>query len=66
MKSKYSAMTINERLYVSGLSESFDKAVKLQDIAEVIRILRELDLTDTSIKPILEQMNLPSDCIKSQ
>lgn len=58
MANKYAAMTVNERLYVSGLIEEFDKAAKDKNTAEVIRILREVELTDDSIKPILEQLKL--------
>jgi hypothetical protein len=56
-------MTVNERLYVSGLIDAFDKAAELQDVATVVHILREVELTDTSIKPILEEMNLERDCV---
>lgn len=58
MENKYAAMTVNERLYVSGLIEEFDKAVEEKNTAEVIRILREVELTDDSIKSILEQLKL--------
>lgn len=60
MGNKYAAMTVNERLYVSGLIEEFDKAVEEKNTTEVIRILREVELTDDSIKPILEQLKLKS------
>lgn len=58
MGNKYAGMTVNERLYVSGLIEEFDKAVEERNTAEAIRILREVELTDDSIKPILEQLKL--------
>jgi hypothetical protein len=58
MGNKYSAMTVNERLCVSGLIEEFDKAVEEKNIGEAIRILREVELTDDSIKPILKQLKL--------
>lgn len=58
MGNKYAAMTVNERLYVSGLIKEFDKAVEETNTAEVIRILREVELTDDSITPILEQLKL--------
>lgn len=51
-------MTVNERLYVSGLIKEFDKAVEEKNSTEAIRILREVELTDDSIKPILEQLKL--------
>jgi hypothetical protein len=58
MGNKYAAMTVNERLYVSGLIKEFDKAVEEKNSTEAIRILREAELTDDSIKPILEQLKL--------
>ncbi len=58
MGNKYAAMTVNERLYVSGLIEEFDKVVEGKNTSEVIRILREVELTDDAIKPILEQLKL--------
>lgn len=63
MEEKFKAMTVNERLYVSGLIDAFDKAAELQDVATVVHILREVELTDTSIKPVLEEMNLEGDCV---
>jgi len=58
MKNQYAAMTVNERLYVSGLMEEFDKAVGERNADEAARILKKVELTDESIKPILEQLGL--------
>lgn len=58
MENKYAGMTVNERLYVSGLIDEFDKAVGEKNIDEAIRILKKVELTDDSIKPILEQLGL--------
>ena len=58
MENKYAGMTVNERLYVSGLIDEFDKAVGEKNIHESIRILKKVELTDDSIKPILEQLGL--------
>jgi hypothetical protein len=58
MENKYAGMTVNERLYVSGLIDEFDKAVAEKNIDEAIRILKKVELTDVSIKPILEQLGL--------
>lgn len=60
MDNQYAGMTVNERLYVSGLLENFDKAVKERDIEKIISILKKIKLTDESINPILEQMGLDS------
>jgi hypothetical protein len=43
MANKYSGMTVNERLYVSGLSNDFDNAVKENNIKKIIEILKELN-----------------------
>ncbi len=59
MDSKYSGMTVNERLYMSGLINKFDEAVEEKNIDKVISILNEVEVTDkASINPILEQLGL--------
>jgi hypothetical protein len=58
MDNKYAGMTVNERLYSSGLMDECDKAVSDRNIAEVIRILKEVELTDENIRPILESWGL--------
>ncbi len=58
MNNQYAGMTVNERLYVSGLIEEFDKAVEEKDIARITLILKEVELTDLSIEPILKQLGL--------
>ena len=58
MENKYAGMTVNERLYVSGLIDEFDKAVGDKNIEEAIRILKRVELPNDSIKPILEQLGL--------
>jgi hypothetical protein len=58
MDNKYAGMTVNERLYVSGLMNSFDEAVKQKDVTKVISILKDVELTDESIYPIVEQLGL--------
>lgn len=50
---KYVGMTVNERLYVSGLIGKFDKAVKDRNTKSIISILKEVELTDESITDIL-------------
>lgn len=51
-------MTVNERLYVSGYMDEFDKAVKEKDFQKVKLILEAVELNEESIKPILEQLSL--------
>lgn len=55
---KYAGMTVNERLYVSGLVDEFDKAVNELDVERIRLILSNVELTEESIKPILEQLGL--------
>lgn len=58
MEKKYSGMTVNERLYVSGLINQFDKAVRERDVDRIRSILGDVELTEESIRPILEQLGL--------
>jgi len=59
MNNKFSGMTVNERLYVSGLLPKFDEAVAAKDIERVKRILRDVDITDSkSIDDILRSAKL--------
>ena len=58
---KYKGMTVNERLYVGGFMDKFDKAVKDKDVDKVRSILKKVELTDPSIKPILESYGLISE-----
>lgn len=54
-------MTVNERLYVSGQMDAFDKAVKDRDIPKVRIILENVELNEESIKPILKYFGLTED-----
>lgn len=58
MDNKYKGMTVNERLYVSGLLNEFEKAVKEKDVNRAILILEEVELTKPNIDPILEKHGL--------
>ena len=58
MESSYKGMTVNERLYVSGLLAEFDKAVKEKDVNRVISILKNVELTESSIVTILMELGL--------
>jgi ABC-type sugar transport system ATPase subunit len=57
----YAGMTVNERLYVSGKMDKFDKAVSQKNVKEVVKILKSVDLQTESIIPILESLNLEKD-----
>lgn len=58
MKNKYAGMTVNERLYASGLMDEFDEAVEKKDADKARYILEQVELTEESIKPILERLGL--------
>ena len=58
MDNKYAGMTVNERLYVSGLIDDFDEVVENNDIEKIRTILTEVELTKEAIKPILEEIGL--------
>lgn len=58
MTDKYIGMTVNERLYVSGLSDEFDKAVFEKDVEKVISILKSVELYNNSIEAILKRLKL--------
>ena len=50
-----SGMTVNERLYLSGLLYDFDKAARLGNKKELESILEKVHLDSESIKIIIEQ-----------
>jgi hypothetical protein len=58
MENKYAGMTVNERLYVSGLMDDFDTAVRELNSDRIRSILSNVGLTEESIRPILEQLGL--------
>ncbi len=56
-----SAMTVNERLFVSGLLGDFDEAVAQRDIPELERILTSLYLEPENIRAVISQVLAPSN-----
>lgn len=48
-------MTVNERLWVSGLMSEYDKAVKLRDVDEMTKILTKIYLDEESIRANIRQ-----------
>lgn len=50
----YRGMTVNERLFRSGLMKEFDSAIEKKDVRRVIEILRSLDLNDETVRANLE------------
>ena len=55
---KYKGMTVNERLYASGLMNDFEKAVDNKDIDKVKAMLKQVELDEASIEPILKSLRL--------
>lgn len=56
---KYGGMTVNERLYVSGMMNKFDKAIDEKNIKEVVRILKEVEISsEANIAAILKKHDL--------
>jgi hypothetical protein len=59
MDNKFKGLTVNERLYESGLIEAFDKAVEENDVQKVTTILKKVEITEESeIKSILKAVGL--------
>ena len=51
-------MTVNKRLYTSGLMDKFDNAVKDKNIDLLISILKEIELNDLAIEQLLIHIGL--------
>lgn len=58
IEQKYLGMTVNERIYASGLIDSFDKALVLKDVKKITEILKKLELNEESINAIIESLKL--------
>jgi hypothetical protein len=58
MKNVYFGMTVNERLYVSELSNDFDTCVKMKDVEGVKAILKKVELDQYSIIEIINSLKL--------
>ena len=58
MTRKYDGMTVDERLFVAKKIDEFDKAVNEKDRIKVISILQSVELTESSIYPILVSLGL--------
>ena len=51
-------MTANERLYFSGLMDKYDTAIERKNTAEVIAILKEVELSEENIHAVLHHLKL--------
>lgn len=58
MKNVYFGMTVNERLYVSELSNDFDTCVKMKDVEGVKAILKKVELDQYSTIEIINSLKL--------
>lgn len=54
----YAGMTVNERLFVSGLLDEFDRAVAEKNKIKLIEILQKVELTEPNITPILASLGI--------
>ncbi|MEZ5307875.1 MAG: hypothetical protein R2684_12090 [Pyrinomonadaceae bacterium] len=59
-KINYEGMTVNERLYLSGLMGDFDLAWKHHDKRQLREILSRVEVDDSSINQILEGLQAKS------
>ena len=53
--SPYMGMTVNERLFVSGLMDSYEKAIKCRDFAKAAEILEKVEIGEENINAIIEK-----------
>ena len=58
MPKKYNGMTVNERLYVSGLADKFDKAIQLKNVQQATVILQKIELSHESILEIFQSLKI--------
>ncbi len=61
MEYNYEGMTVNERLYVSGLLNEFDQAIAMKNKVKVIFILFRVGLKEESIIDILKSIGFYSE-----
>ena len=52
----FAGMTVNERLFVAGLMDSFDKAIAENNKEEVILILKKVNLNSETIEANLKSI----------
>ena len=64
MDEQFKGMTVNERLYVSGLINEFEVAVVNKNKEKIIEILKKVEITDEySIKMILDSLLAQASCL---
>jgi len=57
----YSGMTVNERLWESGLYEDFYAAVREKRVSRVVEILKQIELDDESVRMNLQFFQLTTE-----
>jgi hypothetical protein len=57
---RFSGMTVNERLYVSGLMNSFESCIKNKDVEGIKSILRKVELVEKNIQDIVTSLDFDS------
>lgn len=59
MDVQYKGMTVNERLFVSGQMDEFDRLVSAKDVDGIRALLEKVEITDeVSIRSIIEGLGL--------
>lgn len=56
MLSKFFGMTVNERLYVAGLTNDFEYCLKQKDFEEIKLILKKVELNEDSIIEVINSL----------
>ena len=57
-ESRFSGMTVNERLYAGGLMNDFDSYLKQKDIEGMKSILKKVELNENSILEIIDSLKI--------
>ena len=55
-KDEASGMTVNERMFLAGLIDDFDKAIAERNIPKLERILGSVYLSPEAVKGIIDQV----------
>ncbi|RTY85058.1 hypothetical protein EKL97_00140 [Flavobacterium sp. LS1P28] len=53
MESKFSGMTVNERLYVGGLINDFDNALEQKNVEGIKAVLKKVALNEAIVEMLI-------------